>query len=170
MIDIRLAGGTIASLPATAKTKTAAKLLPDVELAGLDGKAFRFSALRGKPVLIEFWAPWCPHCLTTLAWMKKLDPSKVTIVPVAIESPREDVVRAVEKLAIPGRVVMGSTEVREAFGGPRPSRRSSSPTAAARSCGSSTAHRRPCTPTSSASWRSWPGNRRRPGTGVRSTA
>ena len=26
--------------------------------------------------------------------------------------------RAVEKLAIPGRIVMGSNEVREAFGGP----------------------------------------------------
>jgi thiol-disulfide isomerase/thioredoxin len=120
MIDIRLAGGTVASLPAAAKTKTkaAAKLLPDVELAGLDGKAFRFSALRGKPVLIEFWAPWCPHCMTTLAWMKKLDRAKVEIVPIAIESPREDVARAVEKLAIPGRIVMGSSDVREAFGGP----------------------------------------------------
>jgi hypothetical protein len=50
--------------------------------------------------------------------MKKLDPSKVEIVPIAIESPREDVVRAVEKLDLPGRVVMGSPEVREAFGGP----------------------------------------------------
>ncbi len=118
MIDIRLAGSAIASLPASAKTSAAKKLLPDVELAGLDGKAFRLSALRGKPVLIEFWAPWCPHCLNTLSWMKKLDATKVAIVPIAIESPREDVERSVQKLSIPGRVVMGSNEVREAFGGP----------------------------------------------------
>ena len=118
MIDIRLAGGAIASLPATAKTNTAAKLLPDVELTVLDGKPFRFSALRGKPVLIEFWAPWCPHCMNTLGWMKKLDRAKVEIVPIAIETTREDVVRAVEKLAVPGRIVMGSNAVREAFGGP----------------------------------------------------
>lgn len=118
MIDIRLAGGTVASLPATAKTTSEKKLLPDVELAGLDGKAFRFSALRGKPVLIEFWAPWCPHCLNTLEWMKKLDRAKVEIVPIAIESPRAEIERAVAKLAIPGRVVLGSNEVREAFGGP----------------------------------------------------
>jgi thiol-disulfide isomerase/thioredoxin len=118
MIDIRLAGGTVASLPPAAKTTAAKKQLPDVELAGLDGKPFRFSALRGKPVLIEFWAPWCPHCLNTLEWMKKLDHAKVEIVPIAIETTRDHVVRAVAKLGIPGRIVMASPEVRDAFGGP----------------------------------------------------
>jgi thiol-disulfide isomerase/thioredoxin len=119
MIEIRLAGGTIASLPASAKTASATKQqLPDVELTGLDGKPFRFAALRGKPVLIEFWAPWCPHCMNTLAWMKKLDAKNVQIVAIAIETTKEDVTRAVEKFGVPGRIVMGSTEVREAFGGP----------------------------------------------------
>lgn len=56
--------------------------------------------------------------MNTLAWMKKLDPSIVEIVAIAIETPREDVTRAVETHAVPGRVVIGSNEVREAFGGP----------------------------------------------------
>lgn len=118
MIDIRLAGGTIASLPRSAKTGDAKKQLPDVALDGLDGKTFRFGEMRGKPLLIEFWAPWCPHCLNTLAWMKGLDPAKADIVAIAIDSPRADVEQAVKKLAIPGRVVIGSNDVRAAFGGP----------------------------------------------------
>lgn len=61
MIDIRLAGGAVASLPASAKTPAETKkLLPEVDLTGLDGKPFRFSALRGKPVLIEFWHRGAP--------------------------------------------------------------------------------------------------------------
>jgi thiol-disulfide isomerase/thioredoxin len=118
MIDIRLAGGAITSLPPSAKTADTKKLLPDLDLLGLDGKTFRFASLRGKPVLIEFWAPWCPHCMNTLGWMKKLDPSKAEVVAIAIESPREDIERAVQKGLVPGRVVLGSNEVREAFGGP----------------------------------------------------
>jgi thiol-disulfide isomerase/thioredoxin len=118
MIDIRLAGGAIASLPPSAKTAETKKLLPDVDLLGLDGKTFRFSALRGKAVLIEFWAPWCPHCMTTLGWLRKLDPKMVEVIAIAIESPREDIDRAVQKQLVPGRVVIGSNEVRKAFGGP----------------------------------------------------
>jgi thiol-disulfide isomerase/thioredoxin len=105
-------------LPASATTNQAKKLLPDVALEGLDGKTFQLAALRGKPVLIEFWAPWCPHCLTTLSWMKKLDRANVEIVAIAIESPRDEVERAVQKLGVPGRVVIGSNDVRQAFGGP----------------------------------------------------
>ena len=35
---------------------------PDFELVTLDGEPARLSDLRGKVVLLNFWATWCPPC------------------------------------------------------------------------------------------------------------
>jgi peroxiredoxin len=39
---------------------------PDFQLKDLQGNPVRLSTLRGKTVVLHFWATWCPHCLAEM--------------------------------------------------------------------------------------------------------
>src|SRR5438046_7338451 len=38
------------------------RTVPEVELSTLEGQPFRLSDLRGRVVLLNFWATWCMPC------------------------------------------------------------------------------------------------------------
>jgi DsbE subfamily thiol:disulfide oxidoreductase len=65
---------------------------PAFELPTLDGKSLGTAALRGRIVLLNFWASWCGPCRTEMPVLNQLakqyGPRGVTVVGVNVEPER----------------------------------------------------------------------------------
>ncbi len=44
----------------------------DLEGSTIDGKSFRLSSLRGKPVVLHYWATWCEPCKQDMKLLRRL--------------------------------------------------------------------------------------------------
>jgi thiol-disulfide isomerase/thioredoxin len=95
---------------------------PDFTLQSLDGKSMSLSDLRGKAVLLNFWATWCSPCKIEMPWFielqKQYGSQGLQIVGVAMDdSSKEDIAKFASDMGVNYPVLLGKEAVGEAYGG-----------------------------------------------------
>lgn len=59
--------------------------IPPVSFSGLNGNRYLLDDFSGKPIVIDFWAAWCPFCVSEMPELEKLQqkyPNEVVIIGV----------------------------------------------------------------------------------------
>ena len=81
----------------------AGDVAPDFTVEMLDGKKVTLSSLRGKVVLVSFWATWCPPCRQEMSHMQegvidRFAGSDLVVLPISRGEKRETVEKFIEKM------------------------------------------------------------------------
>lgn len=101
------------------------KQAPDIALTTLDGRTLRLAELRGKPLLVTFWATTCPTCMKEMPHLtelhRELAPRGFQIVGIAMDyDPIADVRALVSRRQVPYLIAHDSqARAAQAFGNVR---------------------------------------------------
>jgi thiol-disulfide isomerase/thioredoxin len=98
--------------------------VPPFSLERLQGGRLTLAELRGRVVVIDFWATWCPPCRAEMPWLvemaKKLESRGVAFVAISEDDPPGQVplvtefaqqVKGLERFA-----VLGDPDIESQFG------------------------------------------------------
>jgi thiol-disulfide isomerase/thioredoxin len=97
-------------------------IAPDFSLEVLDGSTMRLSDLRGKAVMLNFWATWCGPCKIEMPWFvdlqKQYGPQGLQIVGVAMDdASKEDIAKFAKDMGVNYPILIGKEAVGDQYGG-----------------------------------------------------
>ncbi len=97
-----------------------APIAPSFELETLDGKTVRLSDLRGKVVLLDFWATWCAPCLKAAPAIKdlqdRLTASGLVVLGVSLDEDMGKLKAFAARRPLGFEIVTPSADFNQAYG------------------------------------------------------
>jgi len=79
------------------------KTAPDFELQSLEGKSVKLSDFRGKNLILNFWASWCPPCKQEMPEFQRIYteyPENLVVIGVNLQESKENAEAFVKKLGM----------------------------------------------------------------------
>jgi thiol-disulfide isomerase/thioredoxin len=106
---------------ATPRASLINKKAPEFARSDLSGKSLALRSLRGKVVLLNFWATWCAPCLVEMPvfakWQQQYGPQGLQVVGISMDDDSAPVRRALSKLKLNYPNAMGDAALGESYGG-----------------------------------------------------
>lgn len=87
---------------------------PDFDLVSLDGTRVRLSDLKGKPVVVNFWATWCTPCRKEMPEFQKVfadyKQNGLQVLGVNVGEPRVGIVEFTERVGVKFPILVDEKE------------------------------------------------------------
>jgi thiol-disulfide isomerase/thioredoxin len=111
-------------IPQTPTVPATGSAAPDFELKmlGASGKTLQLSSLKGKAVIVSFWATWCEPCKIEMPWLvelqKKYADQGLQVVGISMDDAEEkEVSDFARKMGVNYPVLRGTEKVADLYGG-----------------------------------------------------
>jgi len=115
-----LALAATAQSPKTSKSSTGRSPAPNFNLKDASGKDFKLADLKGKVVLVNFWATWCEGCQVEIPWFvefqKEYADRGLVVVGIAMDDDWKSVKPWIEEKKVNYPIVIGNQELGKQYG------------------------------------------------------
>lgn len=105
----------------TASAMNVGDVVPDFVRTDLRGNEVQLSRHRGKLVVLNFWATWCPPCREEMpvfsGWHKDLQSAGLQVIGVSMDDDGSEVEKFLAQYPVSYPIVMGDARFAGQFGG-----------------------------------------------------